>query len=110
MWYCESCQEYFDDADSAYRSETEPHPELGAEADYFPDVTTYRVCPYCGSDELIPAYECDLCGELHHEDGDICPECQRKIADAIDKLAFDIGRGDHKKNISTIATWVGENL
>ena len=108
MYYCEKCGEYF--KEPHLRIEYIYHSELGSESPYYPERVATAVCPNCGNEDYIGAYECELCGEPFHEGYDLCPDCRRKIIEDIDDLAFDLGTGDHKENVEVIATWIAENL
>ena len=71
-WRCESCGEVFDEANKDYVNggyRGEPH----------------YTCPYCGSDELVDMFQCELCGEWFpgdeiygHMGEMVCNDCIEK--------------------------------
>jgi len=76
-YVCNDCREVFDESIAAYQKERV--------ADYWgyqPAYIKTMICPHCGSDDIIEAAECSICGEHYHPDalyhltiGDICEEC-----------------------------------
>lgn len=103
MWYCEGCGHYFDEPD--VETIYEWHSEVNATEGY-----KHWLCPRCGSEDLEEARVCELCEEPFVGRGEICPDCAKKIKDEVDRLAFELGHGEHKEIVDIIARYIGEEL
>lgn len=114
MYYCNDCGEYFEESDNSFRYETEYHGELGSEAEHFPELVKYLVCPHCGSEEWSHADECELCGKPFHAPSYYCPDCISAVGKAfaqfLEDTFFEIGQGDMSDGIEHIKTIVGEEF
>lgn len=75
-----------------------------------PPEYTELVCPECGSDWWTEADTCAVCGRYYHdEDGcDVCPECQVKIVEGINKMAEDLSVGDVQDGKDAIIAFIAE--
>lgn len=74
-WLCEECGNTFN--------------ESRIKRVFQPDGDSWSECPYCGSDEINPAVQCDRCGDwfaleyytnISVLNEGLCPDCLRKEA------------------------------
>lgn len=69
VMFCTNCEKFFDEDQIVWK-------EIGASS----GAPTYyeQKCPYCGSDCILEAGECELCGEPIAK-GCLCGECRKGI-------------------------------
>ena len=66
-----------------------------------PAYQSFAVCPYCGSEEIVEAMECKVCGTVYPEDeihGAVCDECLNKYKQDPQRC-YDVTK-EHKTEIS----------
>lgn len=98
MLKCLECGEFFERNDAVYSS--------SYVGEHFGTPVSQRVlcCPTCGSDDLIPAKSCKICGEYFGEDDiedGVCSDC---LNDALKEYRDDFDKcldlcKDEKENI-----------
>lgn len=91
MYYCNDCEEYFEDP---VISEVYPETDKAE-----------HLCPWCGSDYLEEAHLC-ACGENYTTEG-FCKDCYEKVRFALNKLKCDLGfkQDDFEQIISNHFGW-----
>lgn len=63
------------------------------------------VCEHCGSDDIDPAAECSVCGELIDSSKDVCEHCDEVICSVLEEACalmenrLDV---DHSQAISLL--------
>ena len=84
-WYCKKCKEFSDEEDlieKEYIEET-----------YGPyrRVVYEHFCPECGSEEVVEAGRCEMCGEPCDPRDDFCESCHDEANYVMDKMATEYG-------------------
>lgn len=105
MLKCKECGQVFDD-DEIVRVKDDPSPDgVSLTSGYY----EYWECPHCGSDELIEANECPMCGEWFAEDEGltICAECQKELLDELEKIRnyYDLDESQFGDAINDAYGW-----
>lgn len=66
------------------------------------------ICPECGSEDLVEAVECPVCGEWHDpDDGEICADCKKDISALWLNL---LGNFPDGADAGAVATYIAEVL
>jgi RNA polymerase subunit RPABC4/transcription elongation factor Spt4 len=94
--------------------------ELGVKPEWI------AVCPYCGSEDFLPAHDCaNNCGNFAEEDKELCDECFGKLIkkyisfvdsltpaeqDALNALTEDVYVCDFKEALRRSGEWLDSRL
>lgn len=80
MYFCDDCGEIIEYPDKVFE---DPSPVgVSLASGYY---VTY-ICPYCGSESVIDAGECEICKEPCDPNERFCPECS-ELADGVVEIA-----------------------
>ena len=106
MWWCNDCEQYFDEPEYV----REHHSELnGMGGNTYEE---FAVCPICHDYDIEECKDkCDACGEIVRETSivgrfDLCPDCMAKLSELLNATAdkivgeLDIDRLDAEMLIS----------
>lgn len=102
MYYCKDCGEVHDEAELEY----EPIYDSGdgsRGAIMFSEV----YCPSCGSDELVEAERCPVCGEYYDGEGQMCASCEADVKALWLNLLENLPDG---ADAGEVATYIAEVL
>lgn len=82
MKACDDCLRVFSD-DEVVKRRTTYEAEYGV-SNLFPNSTpmTKYLCPFCGSDEITEAEQCEKCLEYFHPDNinwNLCVLCEKEV-------------------------------
>lgn len=87
-YYCSECGELFEKSEAGGRAE-DPSPRgVSLASGYY----LTDVCPWCGSDELIEANECVLCGDPIKPTTRFCRDCMDYMEPLMDIIENYLGR------------------
>lgn len=81
--FCKDCGEIFDESEVVVVHD-DPSPEGVSLAPGHYDIDT---CPWCGSDWLEEAYQCECCGKWHYGENErFCFDCLPELDSAVNEL------------------------
>lgn len=80
-YFCEECGHVATEDELDYYEERDT-----GEGGYGNVMYSLPLCPECGSEDLIEAKECPICGEWHGNDDVICDPCTEDIRKAWSEL------------------------
>lgn len=97
-WYCNWCEEYFDEPETEYEHHSELNGMGGIQDEEF------CVCPKCHEEDIEECTdECEACGEIVRRTTDVggielCPDCYEKLreicSEAKDKVTGTLDKID----------------
>lgn len=105
MLKCRNCGEVFD-SDEVVRVKDDPSPSgVSLTSGYY----EYWECPHCGSDDIVEAEQCNICGEWFAEDeGEtICENCQKELLEELERIRekYDLDEDEFGNAIEDAYGW-----
>ena len=74
-FHCRDCHEHF-----AAPEKQLVYDESEAWGEVARTYSELELCPFCGSEDLLEVYMCDVCGkDAAVPGGDVCVECEKKL-------------------------------
>lgn len=101
-YFCEECGHVATEDELDYYEERDT-----GEGGYGNVMYSEARCPECGSEDLIEAKECPICGEWHGNDDVICDPCTVEIKKAWDEL---LAKFADEADACEIARFIAEEL
>ena len=99
MFYCNNCNEIFE--------ESAAHSRPAVEEDSLPPWEWVAVCPYCGSEDLDEASFCERCGEPIPPGESLCDCCRDDLYGIWDRAVCEVG-GEYTKAKEILLNYIEE--
>ena len=90
MYICEDCGKIFDEEEVVVIHDDPSPAGVSLPSGYY----TYRCCPYCDSEDISEATECEVCGKMmsvNSGEENICDECIDDISKELEEIREGVG-------------------